>query len=272
MKSLRRILGIAILGAFGALSPASAYVIDQDGAGHPLWWSTANAIGYRLVAGNTPGGGAGENAVHRAFASWSNASANLEYRFEGHVSEGSQGHDGKNLVYWIHGGWPYDPSLAAVTFRFYDTRNGQLVDADIVVNGERYQWSDGGSGYDIENSLAHEVGHFGGLGHSGDGGATMYGRTKARETSKRTLEHDDLAGFDAIYGGVAGFTQTGARAASAAPSAESSGGGGGGGGCAISPVGGARSQAEWIPILVLLAILNLRSVVQRRRAATVRMH
>ncbi len=245
-----------------ATTDASAYVIDQDGAGHALWWPSGNPIGYRMVANNVPVGAGGENAVHRAFASWSNASANLEYRFEGFSDRAEQGHDGQNLVYWVHQGWPYDPALAAVTFRFYDTRNGKLVDADIIVNGERFSWSDGGTAYDIENSVAHEVGHFGGLGHSSDGAATMFGRTQPRETSKRSLEHDDLAGLDAIYGGVAGFVQTGARVASASVAGDEGGGGGGGGGCAISPVASVDAN-EWWPILTLLAVLTLR---MRRRS------
>ena len=256
--------GLALGLALGWTTHASAYVIDQDGAGHPLWWPNAHAVGYRMIANNVPSGPAGENAVHRAFQSWSHASANLEYRFEGFAGTAQQGNDGQNLVYWVHQGWPYDPALAAVTFRFYDTRNGQLVDADIVVNGERFQWSDGGSGYDIENSLVHEVGHFGGLGHSGDGAATMFGRTQSRETSKRSLEHDDLAGLDAIYGGVGGFIQTGARVASASASgASEGGGGGGGGGCAVTPAAGASSTKEWWPILTLLALLYVRTHTKR---------
>lgn len=250
-----------------AATDASAYVIDQDGAGHALWWANAHtAIGYRMVANNVPVGAGGENAVHRAFASWSNASANLEYRFEGFSDRPQQGNDGQNLVYWIQQGWPYDPALAAVTFRFFNTRNGQLVDADIMVNAERFTWSDGGSAFDIENSLAHEVGHFGGLGHSSDGGATMFGRTQNRETAKRSLEHDDLAGLDAIYGGVGGFVQTGARVASASVASEGGGGGGGGGGCAISPVASVDDVKEWWPILTLLAVLTMRT--RRRRSPT----
>ncbi|MGH7805364.1 MAG: matrixin family metalloprotease [Candidatus Binatia bacterium] len=262
MKARSWLAGFALCLA-GAATNASAYVIDQDGAGHPLWWPSGDPIGYRMVANNVPAGVGGENAVHRAFASWSNASANIEYRFEGFADSAHQGNDGQNVVYWVHQGWTFDPALAAVTFRFYDTRNGRLVDADIVVNGERFTWSDGGSAYDIENSLAHEVGHFGGLGHSSDGAATMFGRTQPRETAKRSLEHDDLSGLDAIYGGVAGFVQTGARVASASVSGESGGGGGGGGGCAVSPVASVDDVVEWWPILTLLAVLTVRT---RRRS------
>jgi hypothetical protein len=262
MRRRSWLTGFAAACALAFAPQASAYVIDQDGAGHPLWWPNADMpVGYRMVANNVPAGAAGENAVHRAFASWSNASANLEYRFEGYARAPEQRHDGQNLVYWVHQGWPYDPALAAVTFRYYNTSNGQLVDADIVVNGERFTWTDGAAGYDIENSVVHEVGHFGGLGHSADGSATMFGRTNSREMNKRTLEHDDLAGLDAIYGGVAGFGQTGARVASstAAIEADDSDGGGGGGGCAISPAATSADDArEWWPMLMLLALLYVR--------------
>ena len=169
---------------------------------------------------------------------------------------------GRTSSYWFHSAWPYDPAFAAMTYRFYDTRNGQLIDADIAVNGEGFRWSDGGSGHDIENTLTHEVGHIGGLGHSSDGNATMFGRTEPLETKKRSLEPDDLAGLDAIYGGVAGFVQTGARVASASASADEGESGGGGGGCAVSPIGSVDAN-EWWPILTLLAVLTLR---MRRRS------
>lgn len=257
-------LGLALL--LGASPSARGYVIDTDGNGHPLWWPDSNGVGYRLVAGNTPGGAAGENAVHRAFASWSNASANVEYRFEGFDGEAAQRNDGKNRVYWVYQGWPYDSALAAVTFRFYDTRNGKLIDADIIVNGESYQWSDGGGGYDIENSLAHEVGHFGGLGHSDDSSATMFGRTRAHETAKRSLEGDDLAGLEAIYGGGSS-AQSDSRLASAAPASDASAseGGGSGGGCSVARTASPRVLEEWLPIITLLALLQLRACRARRR-------
>ena len=253
-------LVLLLLGA-----PAHGYVMDTDGHGHPLWWAGSNGIGYRLIAGNVPEGTTGEDAVHRAFASWSRASANLEYRFDGHDEDAVQRNDGKNLVYWVYEDWPYDSALAAVTFRFYDTRNGKLIDADIVVNGENYSWSDGGSGYDIENSLAHEVGHFGGLGHSDDSSATMFGRTRAHETAKRSLEADDLAGLEAVYGGVAGSAQAGSRLdAAAASDASASEGSGSGGGCAIARTTSPRGLEDWLPIFVLLALLRLRLRRARR--------
>ncbi|MGH7819439.1 MAG: hypothetical protein ACREQ9_06690, partial [Candidatus Binatia bacterium] len=87
----------ALLGLLAAGS-ASAYRIDEDGNGHPLHWNDM-AVGYQLVSGNAPGGAAGEEAVKRAFQTWSDASTNVAYTFQGYVSSGRHAYDRKNLVY-----------------------------------------------------------------------------------------------------------------------------------------------------------------------------
>lgn len=252
MKAALALLAVAL-----ASSGAVAYQLDDDGNGHPLYWrDNAMPVDYFLVTGNVPGGAAGEAAVQRAFAAWSEVSAHVSYRFAGFVDRGTQQLDGRNLVYWIYDEWPYDPTLAAVTFRYYDTRDGHLLDADIAFNGVRYSWSVGGTGYDIENSAAHEVGHFSGLGHSADAEATMYSRTVAGETKKRTLAEDDVAGLEAIYGGtgVAGASKPQGASSGASSGALT----GGGGGCAV---GGRRpAGAEALPLAALLV-----GLVRRRR-------
>ena len=237
---------------------ANAYVIDEDGHGHPLHWEEM-PVQYYLVAGNVPGGADGEAAVHSAFEAWNAASANVQYDFAGYVAEGAQKYDGKNIVYWVYDAWPYDSTLAALTFRYYDTSNGRLLDADTVFNGVKFNWTVGGTGYDIQNSATHEAGHFGGLGHSLDPEATMYAKTQAGETKKRTLEADDVAGIEAIYGGtqVAAATQQEVSAPSA--SSTGVGGGGGGGGCTLDRSGRAPRASDFLwPAALILALLRKR--------------
>jgi len=244
-----RCLTILALLAAAVVRPASAYVLQEDGSGHPLYWKNM-PVSYFLVSNNAPGGAVGEDAIHRAFATWNGASANVSYRFGGHVAQGKQQYDGKNIVYWIYGGWPFDRSLAAVTFHYYDTRDGHLLDADIVFNGERFAWTVNGGAYDIENSAAHEVGHFGGLGHSPDPEATMYARTAVGETKKRTLNPDDVAGIEAIYGGTRDESTTSVAGTAGGSSGVS---GGGGGGCAVAP--GAARGDELLTFVFLFSLL-----------------
>ena len=201
MKAVAGIVVVALASVLASSTAARAYKIDDDGNGHPLHWQT-KAASYFLVSGNNPAGAAGEAAVHAAFQTWNEASSSLQYSFAGYLSQGAQAYDGKNVVSWVSRSWPYDSTLAAITYRYYDTSDGRLLDADIVFNGEKFSWSVGGSGYDIQNSATHEVGHFSGLGHSTDLQATMYGGTTASEIKKRDLGADDLAALDALYGGV----------------------------------------------------------------------
>jgi len=264
VKELAIRIVVAAALALGLAHAAHAYVMDEDGHDHPLHWDSM-PVGYYLVTDNVPHGADGEAAVHAAFEAWNAASANVQYDFAGYLPQGAQQYDGKNVVYWAYDNWPYDPTLAAMTFRYYDTSNGRLLDADTVFNGVKYSWSVDGSGYDIENSATHEVGHIGGLGHSTDPEATMYAKTQAGETKKRTLAADDVAGIEAIYGGTAVAAATQPQVS--APAASSSGvnGGGGGGGCSLGSSGARRSVNDWLlPAVMIASLVGRRLLVKRR--------
>ena len=193
------------LASLVATPDANAFKVDDDGHGHDLHWRNGTAS-YYMASSNNPAGAAGEAAVKAAFKSWSDASSNLTYTFAGYTSQPAQAYDGKNVVFWIHGTWPYDSTMAAVTYRYFDTTDGRILDADIVFRGSGFNWTVGGSGYDIENAASHEIGHFTGLGHSTDSQATMYASTHAGEIQKRDLAGDDLSGLATIYGGVGNTT------------------------------------------------------------------
>lgn len=261
MKIRALLASLALISALAGT--AGAYVLDEDGNGHPLYWRDASLpVRYMLVSGNNPAGSAGENAIHNAFATWSGASTNVQYQFGGYLASGTQRYDNKNVIYWVYGGWSWDASLAAVTFRYYSTSDGHLLDADVVFNGERYAWSIGGAGYDIENSATHEVGHFSGLGHSGDSEATMYSRTLAGETKKRSLSGDDLAGLDALYGGTQVASSGDSGSGGVVSQSEGAvNGGGGGGGCAIGGKPGDPAELLWVGAL-LLGLLVRRAIRQ----------
>ena len=54
---------------------ASAFVLDLDGVGNVLHWVLGGSpVGYRINTATVPYGAEGEQAIHNAFASWSNAS------------------------------------------------------------------------------------------------------------------------------------------------------------------------------------------------------
>lgn len=261
MTAFSRTLLAFALAPLVLAASASGYELKETEDGKPLWWSEM-PVEYRLVAGNVPEAGPGEAAVQRAFDTWERASSNVAYEFGGVDSEGTHRFDSKNVVYWIHENWPYDERAAALTFHYYDRKDGHLLDADVVFNGEGFEWSIGGAGFDIENAAAHEVGHFGGLGHSDRAEATMFSRTSNGETGKRTLAADDVQGLDALYGGTSsGTSETGHTSGAATGLARE----GGSGGCSIAPREAGGESRDLVPLALFFAALAVRRYRPRQR-------
>ena len=67
-----------------------------------------------------------------------------------------------------------------------------------------WNWQDGpgtvSSGIDIQGVATHEFGHALGLGHSNVSGATMQPAISGTGTGQRSIEADDIAGVQSIYG------------------------------------------------------------------------
>jgi hypothetical protein len=67
-----------------------------------------------------------------------------------------------------------------------------------------WSWQDGpgsvGSGVDLQGVACHEYGHALGLDHTGVGGATMLPSISGTGTGQRSINSDDMAGVQFIYG------------------------------------------------------------------------
>jgi len=74
---------------------------------------------------------------------------------------------------------------------------------------DEWTWDDGPGGiqtrWDIQGIMVHEYGHALGLGHSGVGTATMAPSGSPGQTTLRSIEPDDIAGIQCIYGVAAGL-------------------------------------------------------------------
>jgi hypothetical protein len=111
--------------------------------------------------------------------------------------------------------WPYG-ALLAVTVGSHDAYSGEILDADILINGDARlsvlhepdepDEAHGAShrDFDLASVVTHEVGHVLGLEESGVRGATMWPTTRRGETEQRTLEIDDEEGIAAMYQGAPG--------------------------------------------------------------------
>ncbi len=186
----------------------------------PVQWPTLklsyniNSVGSKALP-NRPDGTIDaqlEETIHKSFKTWTKPSCSeLSFEYKGLTDESNIGYyDGSdakrkvNMVIWRDEAWPYGSfSAVALTTVTFSTTTGQIVDADIEMNGSIFQFSNTdnpqGADVDIQNTLTHEVGHFIGLDHSHDSNSTMYPTAPPLELSKRVLHDDDIKGLCAIY-------------------------------------------------------------------------
>jgi len=190
-------------------SQASAFEVKYTASGETIQWSE-RSVSYVIdptVRGIEPG--VVKGAVNAGFTVWTAVSTSyLSLVYEGVVlgeMEGfSQSEANTNVVRFEDGAFLYDDSVLAVTLLTYESESGILLDADIVVNSAGYDFTvdpqPGSNQHDIQNTIAHEVGHFVGLAHTGDDEAsTMYPVAPPAETAKRTLSENDKDGISFLY-------------------------------------------------------------------------
>ncbi len=163
--------GSADLGAPDALDPATL-LATQLGFGV---WTEPETTRFEYVYDGT-------TALDRA--EWTDSSADA------------------NIVVWLRT-WPaeFSASAYAITSVNYNPETARILDADIELNDEIYRFtaSDQAVQLDVQNTMAHEAGHFLGLDHVNEQRATMYGNGDEGEVLKRDLAPGDIAGVSAIY-------------------------------------------------------------------------
>jgi hypothetical protein len=244
--------------ALAVAGPAAAWTRTPTSSGLCQYWGTRE-VGYLVTdpAGVDEGicheGGDPVEEVIHAFDAWSGATragetlpcTDLRLVFAGRTRSGDTGEDGRNVVAFRRGSctgtsgvvpaghpciaegscgdpfqcWDHDARYLALTTTTYRVSTGEIIDADIEVNGT----SEGVRGgfpftcvdppattcsridqqgcifMDLRNTITHEVGHVVGFAHDAVPGSAMNGQASAGEVGKRWLHADDVAGMCAVY-------------------------------------------------------------------------
>jgi hypothetical protein len=244
---------MAVVAVLLASRSAGAFELKQAANGQTVHWGgpTMTFVVDPSIEAAVPGGAA---AVASAMASWSGASGAPNLVVTAGPGGGKAAVDGVNTVLLAPDGFAPAGAALAVTLVTFDQETGEILDADIVVNG-LYVFavlaadarSEGANPmpmegatsitaaagtFDLLHVLTHETGHALGLGDTGDDNAVMYAYTTPGDAAYRAPVSDDQAGIQAIYG-----DSTSRAGCSSASIAGSRAGGGGVGWAAILVLG-----------------------------------
>src|SRR6476620_6779797 len=226
MRRLNPILALMAILAFVTSSQPSSFDLPAVAQEREIKWPTRSirvALSTSLSSASPAIKPESDvlGAVRRALASWSRA-ANIKFVEVSSRKESvspTSGGDGVNLITIAGTGDNValfaEGNTTARTRVFYDLDTGEINEADIVINpypysetGAALQFStDGTPGtYDLESTLAHEIGHLLGLSHSHVIGATMQASQALNGTyglpaiTERTLSDADQAAARSLYG------------------------------------------------------------------------
>jgi len=226
MKTIRWVLPMLL----GAGLTARAYVLNYNSFTNVQHWNflapnsavptnvlnrTTHALRFYLASDgySTANTAAELNGVRAALAQWQ-AIPNTLIKFEeaGLVNPPVDVNtsDNTNIIYWtktttiVNGRTDISGALG-VTITSSTVTNNELLQADIVFNGDEYEWftdffDPKNQDIFVESVALHESGHFLGINHSPLGGATMFFAGNSGVNVQDGASSDDIAAMRYLYG------------------------------------------------------------------------
>ena len=193
-------------------------VTDESGCpvgGSALFWPRA-CISYSVHADGSKvrsiSAADAESVLDTAYASWTTVACDDDrgpsidvFRFDRVQCdriEFNQCDDNANIWVFRDEEWPYEDGglTLAQTWVHFDTRTGEIFDADVEVNTADFAitTSDDEGRSQFIAIATHEIGHVFGMDHATDQRATMYASYN-RLSNMAELTPDDIEGFCTIY-------------------------------------------------------------------------
>jgi MYXO-CTERM domain-containing protein len=183
--------------------------------GPPLHWPQT-CLSFTVQKDGSPLLGIDYDSIHavtvEAFETWLTAECGPSFvirdfgAVECGVPQYNQTNPNANVVMFRDDGWDkeYDAfNTLALTTLSYNTETAEIYDADIEIDSAEWNFvvadTVTAEEVDLRAVITHEVGHFLGLSHSSEPGATMWAHYVGGETQQRTLHPDDIEGICDIY-------------------------------------------------------------------------
>ena len=190
---LRRLFLALVLVALARPAwPAARLTYQLNGVAVPVSWQSSAfplryAIDRRVVAAKPEM----ESIITRAFAEWTAVEdANLTFAPAGVVDGAKAGKDGQNSISLADDLFK-DQHFLAVTTNWYDD-SGHLAEADIQLDAGTMNGT-----CDLQQLVAHEVGHMLGLDHSGILSSVMY--PYVGKVGAASLDTDEAIAMSELY-------------------------------------------------------------------------
>lgn len=205
MRTLLILAGVAI----AAVATAFTAFRDPNRQDGIRWASSAVEVTIQQDGAEDISDGSDITAIEQAVTTWAAAlSSSLTLSVGAPSSDRGYGNDGVNRITFIESNYPGGADSAlGTTIPAIDTGDpSQLVDVDILLNGEMGPWTVDGmpTGIDIQSVTMHELGHLIGLAHAYRSESVMYTGARHGTTYRRALNEDDQRGARLLSSGSLG--------------------------------------------------------------------